>query len=259
MTVQAENENLRAQVQRLEQEVRSLKEEAMSSTNKEIHDLKAKYDDMKVMYNQLQHQSEQDAKISTLANRIHQVMDGDTVKQLQFSLDSKGGASVSDQKYIGEETRLMKSPGAEEQKLASTTANLRPAIKKANKRRRNSACQTKQEGPKAKDKEEVEVWKLRCKFLAEKYFNALKDLKSDLKELKARNYQDIQTLQKELGTELISQLKAHLKRMEVVEENASKKSQQTVTVKESRNLKDPPVFSFNQKSQPQLQHMDPTL
>ena len=44
---------------------------------------------------------------------------------------------------------------------------------------------------------------------------------------------------------MISQLKAHLKRMEVAEENASKKSQQTVTVKESRNLKDPPIFSFN--------------
>ena len=96
----------------------------------------------------------------------------------------------------------MKSPGADDKKMASTTTNLRPAIKKASKKRRNSACQTKQEGPKTKD--EAEVWKLRCKYLAEKYFNALKDLKNDLKDLKARNYQDIQTLQKELGSELIS-------------------------------------------------------
>ena len=37
----------------------------------------------------------------------------------------------------------------------------------------------------------VEVWKLRCKFLAEKYFNTLKDMKKDLDELKYQAIKEV--------------------------------------------------------------------
>jgi hypothetical protein len=37
---------------------------------------------------------------------------------------------------------------------------------------------------KKKDDDSVEVWKLRCKFLAEKYFNTLKDMKIELDTFK---------------------------------------------------------------------------
>jgi hypothetical protein len=58
---------------------------------------------------------------------------------------------------------------------------------------------------------ESELWKLRCKVLADKYFVMLKDMKAKLEEVKKESQEEIKRAQEQLGKELILQLEKHLK------------------------------------------------
>lgn len=75
------------------------------------------------------------------------------------------------------------------------------------------------------DQNEItELWKLRCKLLAEKYFNTLKDLKQSNSMLKSTCLQQIKELKKEMESTLIGKLQNHLRKMEE-EDKELKKAQ----------------------------------
>ena len=58
----------------------------------------------------------------------------------------------------------------------------------------------------------VEVWKLRCKFLAEKYFNMIKDMKQNLQQIRIEAIESIAEARREVSDELIGKLQAHFKK-----------------------------------------------
>ena len=60
----------------------------------------------------------------------------------------------------------------------------------------------------------AEVWRLRCKLLAEKYFNIIKDLKQQLQTIKIDSLQNVQETRKELGNKLILELKKYILKLD---------------------------------------------
>ena len=55
--------------------------------------------------------------------------------------------------------------------------------------------------------EEVDLWKLRCKFLAEKYFNIVKDMKLNLQHLKTETQEKIGEMRQEMFGHFVELLK----------------------------------------------------
>ena len=51
------------------------------------------------------------------------------------------------------------------------------------------------------------MWKLRCKFLAEKYFNIVKDMKLNLQQLKSETKEEINKLRQEMFGHIVELLK----------------------------------------------------
>lgn len=51
---------------------------------------------------------------------------------------------------------------------------------------------------------------MRCKYLAEKYFNMIKDMKNNLHQMRVESAQEIKGAQIQLRNELVSRLEHHL-------------------------------------------------
>lgn len=74
-----------------------------------------------------------------------------------------------------------------------------------------------QKGPETKvtgRDNEVEIWKLRCKLMAEKYFSIIKDLKHNLQKMKDKSMKQIKKAKKEIGDSLLDELKGFIDRLE---------------------------------------------
>ena len=59
-----------------------------------------------------------------------------------------------------------------------------------------------------------ELWRLRCKLLAEKYFNIIRDMKKSLKKLKARNKQEIEDMRQQMSNQVLNQLRSYISKLE---------------------------------------------
>ena len=87
-------------------------------------------------------------------------------------------------------------------------------------RRENSKTKAPQPGHAAggtsKKEDEIsgELWRLRCKLLAEKYFNIIRDMKKSLKKLKARNKQEIEEMRQQMSNHVLNQLRTHISKLE---------------------------------------------
>ncbi len=76
-----------------------------------------------------------------------------------------------------------------------------------------------------------EMWKLRCKYLTEKYFNMLKDMKHELKTLKHQSKAEIRQVQREMSEQFLKNIQRHLSQKQFSDL--------------SRNISEPKIFSFN--------------
>lgn len=56
----------------------------------------------------------------------------------------------------------------------------------------------------------AEVWRLRCKFLAEKYYNTLKDMKKDLDTLKYTAIKEVREAKQDLGLQMLRELESQI-------------------------------------------------
>jgi len=125
-------------------------------------------------------------------------------KRISAKSDKKGGSQSR------KDTRTEANPSSDLEVTSKERQRQKIARKSRSRLREKSRGDRSKSREKKKTNAEIEVWKLRCKYLSEKYFNMIKDLKAELHQVKKSSLKQIEKAKKEMGTNLVSQLQNYL-------------------------------------------------